>query len=210
MDKNAIAVNVFNKLAKEYQNKFMDVSAYCSSFDIFCSSIKKKNAEILELACGPGNITRYLLHKRPDFKILGTDLSSNMIGLAAINNPTADFKIMDCRDAGSIDKQYDAVMCGFCLPYLSKTEAVKLIADVSQILKPGGVLYISTMEDDHLKSGFEKGSAGDEIYMNYHEAGYLTEALNLNGFKIFSLERKDIPKQGAAKAADLILIAVKN
>ena len=59
MDKSQNAVNIFNKLAKHYQDKFMDTSMYHETFDIFCSLIKKQNAGILELACGPGNITQY-------------------------------------------------------------------------------------------------------------------------------------------------------
>jgi 23S rRNA G2069 N7-methylase RlmK/C1962 C5-methylase RlmI len=46
-------------------------------------------------------------------------------------------------------------MCGFCLPYLSKEEAVKLIRDAAAILNPDGVFYISTMEDDYSKSDFK-------------------------------------------------------
>src|SRR6476660_8726042 len=58
-EKSAAAVSLFNKLAKQYQDKYMDVSLYHHSFDIFCRHISKPNAEILELACGPGNITKY-------------------------------------------------------------------------------------------------------------------------------------------------------
>jgi hypothetical protein len=43
MDKNKQAVEIFNKLAQGYQYKFMDVSLYHDSFDVFCSQIKKKN-----------------------------------------------------------------------------------------------------------------------------------------------------------------------
>ena len=102
IDNTKIAIDVFNKLAKAYQDKFMDVSMYHNSLDVFCSFIKTENAEVLELACGPGNITKYLLEKRNDFKLLGTDLAPNMIELAKINNPTAKFELMDCRALNSI------------------------------------------------------------------------------------------------------------
>src|ERR1700751_220505 len=101
MDKTNMAIAVFDKYAQQYQDKFMRLDAYHDSFDLFCRSIKKENAAVLELACGPGNITRYLLKQRPDLNILATDLSVNMLALAKKNNPTAAFKLMDCRD---IDK----------------------------------------------------------------------------------------------------------
>lgn len=209
MDKTKIAIDVFNKMANVYQDKFMDVNLYKDSFDLFCNSIVTENAEILELACGPGNITKYLLNIRPDFKILGTDLAPNMIELAKINNPTAEFQLMDCRDMDLIDKKYDAIMCGFCLPYLSKEESIKLISDASKRLKPNGVFYLSTMEDDYIKSGFKKGSAGDEIFMHYHQADYLTNTLQENMFEIIELKRQDYPAQDGTKTTDLIIIAKK-
>ena len=207
MDKTKIAVEVFNKLAKEYQDKYMDVSLYADTFDFFCNNIKKKNAEVLELGCGPGNITKYLLKKRPDLKILGVDLSLNMIRLAKNNNPDAEFQLMDCKNIGMIKKKYDAIMCGFCLPYLSKKEAIQLINDASKLLGSKSILYLSTIEDDYSKSGFMKGSAGDEIYMHYHQADYLTDALTENQFKILNIERKVSLLQGGTKVTDLIIIA---
>ena len=127
MDQNKNAVEIFNKLAEAYQEKFMNVGLYANSFQFLCNAISIEHPEILELACGPGNITKSLLNLRPDFKILGTDLSSNMIELAKVNNPSAEFKVMDSREISLLKKSFDAVICGFLLPYLSKEESIQLI-----------------------------------------------------------------------------------
>ena len=208
MDQTKIAVDIFNKLATGYQDKFMDVSLYHDSLDVFCNSIKKENPEILELACGPGNITKYLLEKRPYFKILGTDLAPNMIELARINNPTAEFELMDCRAITSINKKFDGIMFGFGMPYLSKEEAIQFIKDASQKLNKNGILYISTIEDENSKSGFKTGSTGDTMYQNFHQADYLSAALEENEFKIIHLERIDYFYNNE-KTIDLIIIASK-
>ncbi len=207
MDKTKIAVDIFDKYAHEYQNKFMNVDLYKDSLDLFCSSVKPKKATVLEIACGPGNITQYLLKKRPNFNILGIDLAPNMLKLAKINNPTAHFQIMDARDIRQLSQKYDAILCGFCLPYLSKEETLQLIQNASKLLNPHGILYLSTMEDDYSKSGFKKGSKGDEIFMHYHEAGYLSAALEENGFKIIDLQRKVYPEADGIITTDLLIIA---
>jgi 2-polyprenyl-3-methyl-5-hydroxy-6-metoxy-1,4-benzoquinol methylase len=209
MDKTKIAVDVFNKLADLYQSKFMDVSLYHDSFTVFCNAINKIQPNVLELACGPGNITKYLISQRPDFKIVATDLAPNMIELAKINNPTAECVLMDSKNIGSLNQNYDALMCGFLLPYLSKEEAIQLISDANTILNEDGVIYISTMEGDYSTSGFRKGSTGDEIYMHYHQADYLIEALKSNGFEIISESRKVYPANDGSDTVDLILIASK-
>lgn len=209
MDKNQITLNTYNKAAKQYQDKFMKMDLYHPSYDLFCNLIAKPNAEIFEIACGPGNISNYLLKKRPDFKIIGIDFSPSMIELAKVNNPTASFQVMDARHIDKIDKKYDAIMCGFCLPYLTNEEAAKLIGDAAQLLKPNGLLYISTMEGESNKSGFEEPSftADGKIYINYHHADYLTSIFNKHHFKIINLKRQQYPEKDGTFSTDMIFIA---
>ena len=188
----------------------MDVQLYNESLDFFCDNTEKENARILELACGPGNITRYLLNKRPDFKITATDLAPNMLQLAAHNNPEAEFRLLDCRKLSELEGTYDAIMCGFCLPYLSEAEAGKLICDAAQLLSEGGLLYISTMEEnDTNKSGIRTSSAGDKLYMYYHKATYLTGQMVSNNLALADLSRKEYPSSDGSITTDLIIIARK-
>lgn len=209
MNQIRTATEVFDKCAKEYQERFMDVGLYHESFDMFCKVVAKKNPAILELACGPGNITKYLLEKRPDFKILATDVAPSMIELGKANNPTAEFEVMDCRNISQLDKKYDGIMCGFCLPYLSKEEAIKMIGDASKLLHPEGMMYISTMEESETnKSGPKTSSSGEyTLYMHYHQAAYLIDALEENDFEILDFKRQDYPTRDGSKVTDLIIIA---
>ena len=202
-------IDTYDKAAKQYEDKFMDMDLYNDTFDKFCSLIGKRNAEIFEIATGPGNVTRYLNSQRPDFKIFGIDLAPNMIELAKINNPSVDFKVMDCKDISTIDRKFDAIMCGFCMPYLSKEECAKLIADSSGLIHRGGILYFSTMEDDYNKSGFETTSFSgkDRVYIYYHQADYLEACLKQNGFEIIESVRKDYPEPDGTFLTDLIMIA---
>lgn len=209
MDRTTQAVAIFDKLAEGYQEKFMDVSLYHDILDRFCEHLAGDQAEILDVACGPGNVTRYLLSKKPGIKILGTDLSPRMLELAKENNPGAEFQLMDSRNIGELKKKMDGIICSFCMPYLSKEEALQFISDTCLVLKPGGLLYISTMEEDNNNSKMEKSSSGDEMFMNYHEAGYLTEALETNGFIILQQERK-VYSYNNKQTTDLLILAKKS
>jgi ubiquinone/menaquinone biosynthesis C-methylase UbiE len=209
MDKTKIAVAVFDKHAKMYQEKFMDVSVYQESLDFFLRHLKHNNGSILEIACGPGNVTKNLLDKNPTLKILATDLSPNMLALAKENNPSADFKLMDGRSVALLKKKFAGIVCGFFLPYLSKEETLWFIKDVASVLEEGGLLYLSTMEDDYHKSGFEKGSSGDEIFIHYHEFEDLSEMLNINQFKILNVWRHHSLLTNRKKVTDLVIVAEK-
>ncbi len=208
MDKTKTTVDIFNKHAQLYQDKYMHLDLYHDTFDLFCQHVVQENADILDVACGPGNITQYLLKKRPDYKILGIDLSINMINLAKLNNPQAEFQQMDCRDIDTLDKKYAGILCGFCLPYLSKVESIKLIGDAARLLTSGGVFYVSTMEEnDDNQSGIKTSSTGDQLYMYYHRAEDLTHALQENEFKIIDLQRRTYPAQDGKVTTDLIILA---
>ena len=71
------------------------------------------------------------------------------------------------------------------------------------------MFYISTMEDDYSKSGIEKSSQGDEVYMHYHEEDYLVEAILRNGLKVLHMQRVDYRGDNGVKTTDLIIIAGK-
>jgi 2-polyprenyl-3-methyl-5-hydroxy-6-metoxy-1,4-benzoquinol methylase len=195
MDRYKITFDTWNKLASIYQEKFMDLDLYDDSYDLFCQHITKSNPSILEIGCGPGNITKFLLSKRPGFDIEAIDVAPNMIKLAKKNNPKASFKVMDCREISSLNKKYDAVICGFCIPYLSKNDCEKLIADCSFLLNKGGILYLSAIEDHYKKSGYETGSSGDITYVYYYQKDYLEERLLANNLNLINIIRIKYPKK---------------
>jgi trans-aconitate methyltransferase len=188
----------WNKVASLYQEKFMDLDLYNETYDFICNSITKDNAKLLEIGCGPGNITKYLLSKRPDFDIHGIDIAPNMIELAKKNNPTARFTQMDCRQISDLKSNYDGIVCGFCLPYLSPTDSVKLITDCYNLLFENGLIYLSFVEGSSDKSGFQVVSTGDRSYFYFHSLDELTKLLFENKFeelKVFKVTYEKSEKE---------------
>ncbi|HPI11178.1 MAG TPA: class I SAM-dependent methyltransferase [Catalimonadaceae bacterium] len=209
MDRSTQAASVFNKRAELYQQKFMDVSMYEPSLDIFCQSLPNTEPSVLDVACGPGNITRYLLSVRPELHILGIDLAPDMIRLAKENNPGAAFQVLDAREIQLLPGSFDGIVSGFCFPYLSRKEVTEWIRNAASMLPEGGLLYMSTMEDEYQKSGLVRSSAGDELYMHFHEEQHLTQCLKDENLAI---EFRDLLLYTNAKGEpvrDLILIGRK-
>ncbi|QYK02809.1 class I SAM-dependent methyltransferase [Shewanella psychrotolerans] len=205
MDNNQISVSTFNKLAQVYQDKYMDLPLYHRTYDVLCARINPYD-NVLDIGCGPGNISRYLLDHVPSIKLLGTDLAPNMVELARLNNPEAHFEVMDCRAVADLDRQFDVIVCGFCLPYLNKEQANSLISAMSACLTDTGILYLSTMEGDYLASCMQTSSSGDNVFIYYHDGDELTRQLDDNGLTLVWSYRQDYPERGDV---DLFLIAKK-
>ncbi|MBL0270180.1 MAG: class I SAM-dependent methyltransferase [Chitinophagaceae bacterium] len=193
MDRYKETFETWNKLASLYQDAFMDLNIYNESYDFVCKAITPPSAKLLEIACGPGNITKYLLSVRPDFSIFGIDIAPNMIELAKKNNPAAAFAIMDIRKIDEIKTKYDGIVCGFGLPYLSPAGCPKFITDCYNLLNDGGLLYISFVEGDAGASDYQVSGTGDRSYFYFYHLNDLSVQLaenNFGDFKIFKVEYK--------------------
>src|SRR4030095_12586476 len=110
MDRYQETIESWNKHASLYQQMFMDLDIYNETYDFVCNNLLQNDPNILELGCGPGNITKYLLSKRPDFNITGIDVAPNMIELAKANNPTANFIVMDIRQINQLPAKFEGII----------------------------------------------------------------------------------------------------
>lgn len=192
MDRNKETFDTWNNIASLYQDKFMNLDLYNDTYDFICKAIATPNAKLLEIGCGPGNITKYLLSQRPDFDIFGIDIAPNMIELAKKNNPTANFAVMDSREIKNLDKKYDGIIVGFCLPYLSPKESNELISNSYDLLNENGLLYLSFVEGNPEESDFKVGSGG-RVYFHYHNLDDLITQLkkfNFDQLEIFKVKYK--------------------
>ncbi len=199
---------LFNKYARSYSEKFMDVSMYAQTLDLFYTHLPG-NCSVLDIACGPGNIARYLHDKMPGIKITGIDLAPDMLDIAREIVPAEEFLLMDCRDMSLLPTLYDGIVCAFVLPYLGKEDALKLMLDCSDKLSNTGIFYLSFMEGANSNSGNVTNSGGDTVFLNYHEVQYITDALTAGGCDIINVTRMPSPPNTSVQTNDVILVAVK-
>lgn len=211
MENFELSVRRFDQFAAEYAQRFMDLNAYSDSIDRFCDFIGNDRPAILELGCGPGNVTSLLKARFAESRIIAIDLAPNMIEIARKRLPDVDFRVMDVREISTLPPMFDAVMCSFCLPFLSKEDAAKLIADCSACLVSGGILYISTMEGNEERAGFETTSfsGNAEVYFNYHQQQHLEQAFVLSGFEIGQIKLQDYIEPDGSVTTDMIFIGIK-
>lgn len=102
------------------------------------------SGRILELGCGAGRLTGYLLELSSD--VHGIDVMPAMVEYCARAYPGGRFEVGDLRDLGSVGTaSYDAVVAGFnVLDVLDHTERRDALAQIARVLSPGGLLVLSS------------------------------------------------------------------
>jgi hypothetical protein len=58
MDKYKETFDTWTSFADLYEERLMNLDLQNDSYDYICTSITKQNAKLLEMGCGPGNITK--------------------------------------------------------------------------------------------------------------------------------------------------------
>ena len=108
----------------------------------------RPNAEILDVACGPANVSVYLKKQLPAIHITGIDLATEMISRAKENIPDGNFQVMDIREVSQLNKIFDVIVLGFCIPYLNDEETIELLKDCRQLTLSDGYIYLSYIHAD--------------------------------------------------------------
>ncbi len=122
----------------------------------------RKNIHILDFACGTGYISGYVLSelKDPTVRIAAVDISDKMIEIARsnISDSRCSFIVQDGTNflLGEDDEKYDAIFCGYALPYFNQKKVIK---EFHRILKKDGTAHFITNCKGTLKGI-------DEIYID--------------------------------------------
>lgn len=209
LDPHQETFQTWNKMAQLYANKFMALTLYEDTYVAFCEAVAKERATILEIGCGPGNITQRLLHHCPSFQIMATDVAPNMVALAQKNNPSITTLVLDARALDQLEQQVDGIMVGFAIPYLSALEVSKLVADSQALLHQQGILYLSFVAGKASQSGYLSGSTGDRVYFYYHPLAFIKQVLEEQGFGILAVVEKSYPKSLEEVEVHTIVLAKK-
>lgn len=148
---------MFDSISKNY-DKLNDLISFGFDKKIKKSSINlldfPKNAKILDLCTGTGDIVGLILKKYPQSKITGVDFSKKMLEIAQKKNPNANFILSDCTALPFEDETFDIVTLCWGLRNIEKRQDA--IKEIYRILKSGGeILHLDFGEKNFLSKIFE-------------------------------------------------------
>lgn len=96
----------------------------------------KPYSMVLDVCCGTGDFTRIIKKNCPRAKVIGLDISVEMIKLAKQKNPKESFIVGDCTDLAFGENEFDYVTAGFGLRNVDDRE--KAVCEIYRVLNVGG------------------------------------------------------------------------
>ncbi|UMY65085.1 class I SAM-dependent methyltransferase [Flavobacterium sp. HJ-32-4] len=203
------AKRIFSQHAQLYRDRFWDVSRYAGSLSCFAASLPK-GARVLELGCGPGNVTAFLLERYADLTIYPTDFSPEMVALAQQENPSCEASVFDVRQLASWERPVEGILSGFVIPYLNEADTRTFLKEAADVLPAGGMLYVSGMvENATQQSGERTNSQGDVLYMYYHRLSDLLDWVQESGFHVTFQTVDYYPAGDGTTTSDCAIVARK-
>lgn len=189
---------LFDTHAEAYQAQFMAFAPYVQTYQNVLKHLPQKPLAVLDIGCGPANISAYLMNNHPfELSVTGLDLSEQMLALARQNIPSGRFLNLSSGDILSLEQRFDLVLCGFCVPYLSPAETRQLCVDMALCLAPQGVVYLSAIVSE--QQGISEVQTKGVVQYRYPEE-FLEDCLNEAGLRVLSqsshrLERQHGPSE---------------
>lgn len=134
---DASAVRAYDHMSRSPQFRAMRA--------IFVRELKKLGPDgtLADVGCGPGYLLEVLARNLPQLKLVGVDISTEIIAQARVNlssYPNVDFKISDSRGLPFASNSLDFVVSTLSLHHWSEPRAS--IREFFRVLKPGGHFLI--------------------------------------------------------------------
>ena len=98
------------------------------------------DAQVLEVGCGTGVLTRVLAQREDVARVTGTDLAPSLVGRAtdaAGGLENVSFQVADARNLPFEDEKFDVVVMDSVLVHVPGPE--RAVAEVARVLRPTGV-----------------------------------------------------------------------
>ena len=198
---------VYRKYAKEFDENIASLEIYNASYYYLLEKIQD-GAAVLDLACGPGNVSFYLKRYKPDLSITGVDISEEMIELAKARIKDGEFILKDICEIG-FDSQFDCVICAFGIPYLDLEATAHVMKTIKKSLKQDGHYYISYIEG--IEQGYAKQSFtdNDELFIFSHPEEAVLEILDQQALSVIKRFEIDYHEKDGSITTEILYIGNK-
>jgi ubiquinone/menaquinone biosynthesis C-methylase UbiE len=163
------------------------ISGRCNPLVTLVSLMPEKPLQILDVCTGTAIPALAVSQARPQSKVIGIDLSTDMIAVANSklkNNKAQNLPVvhMDATKMDFMDEEFDAVMVSFDLHEFPEPLIASVLEEMVRVLKSGGTLYI-TDYDNNIPSGKWPRFAF-WLYLKIFEPKHIPWFLSINWYSV--------------------------
>ena len=163
--------------------------------------ITLRDAKVADVGCGGGLLSEALA--RADARVTGIDLGEKVIEIARLHlfesELAVDYRVQSSAELAATEPgSFDAVCCMEMIEHVPDPEA--LVNDLSAMLKPGGMLFMSTL--NRTPAAFGTAILGAEYLMRllprgtHHYAQFLKPSELARLLRHAGLELEDVSGLG--------------
>ncbi len=145
--------STYNRIAQDWFKDHQEDTWWINGTDRFLSFLKSGNL-VLDVGCGAGVKSKYLIKK--GLRVVGIDLSEEMIEIAKKEVPDAKFLVADIGEPLEFSYKFDGIFAQAVLLHIPRKDIKKVLANLVSLLKPKGYLYIAV-------KGLRKGEKEEQI-----------------------------------------------
>jgi len=149
----------FNRWANHYDISPLQIMLFQLTRDtiltILKPFLKRKNMQILDIACGTGKFLKKLQKtSKKQLKLFGIDSSENMIKQAKRKPRTIKYEVANVEKLPYRNNKFDIITCSHAFHHFQDKQLA--VHEMNRVLKQGGILIIA--------DGYKRGIWGHIIF----------------------------------------------
>ena len=197
-------VSAYDDIVVDYDKKYYAPSGRIKTLLRYLAP----KSYVLDIGCGAGNNAVFLSDLGQ--RVVGIDLSENMLKSAKSKGSDVEFIKMDMRKICFDMATFDCVIASYSLCHLNKADVALCLRQISRVLKNGGILFIELFTGKSIEMTIKEPlNVNLTMDLSIMSMGDIKTMLGQNGFEITRTFHKPDPEFGLDGVKDTCIIAKK-
>jgi len=201
-------IQFYSKYSEQYDVKHASLNNYNQTYVDFINNAGSKHS-LLDLACGPGNVAKFIKNYIPEIAVTGVDLSPEMLSLAKEKIKDATFYQSDIIELAIPEQTYGLICCAFGLPYIKPDQIADFVTQIDRYSEKGTSVYISCMQGNKSQAETISFGGDEKILIHYHSKEKIVDHFSNNGFKMVDYKELDYKEPDGSITIDMVIVFEK-
>jgi len=149
---------------------------------------------VADLGCGPGHVAGYL--SRQGVRMVGIDISPEMIRVASELQPGVEFRVGDMKALDLPDASLAGLIAFYAIVHFDQAELGAVFREMRRVLAPGGLALLSFHVGEEVVHLDDLFGAPVSLDFRFHVPERVIEALESAGFTVMERTERQ-PYEGA-------------